>query len=165
MKEEKPVTDEKLKDMIHEAKVEAVEQWLQQHMWYCWSSTNADKKHKAFIYGYADYDTEHKYRKIIDYDFSKVHGKDRKILKFAFKKIEKAYKEQWGLWNKFAGKDVLYVHTRTGGLNRHYYHTADLQKHKRYLGDCDDAWDETYCDLYFDIADIDTSNIKEGEDV
>lgn len=159
MKFSEPTSQEDIDKSIKSAKVSAVKDWLQQHAWNFWCGWKEDKKHPAFIYGYEDWDTEHKCRDVVDYDFSKVHGKDRKILKFEFKKIAKAYSTEYGLFNKFAGKDVLYVHARAGGGNRGWCKTNDLRSHPLYLADCDDAFDETYCDFYFDISGIDLDKI------
>ena len=159
MKFSEPTSQEDIDKSIKSAKVTAVKDWLQQHVWGCWCSWKEDKKHPAFIYGYEDWDTEHKCRDVVDYDFSKVHGKDRKILKFEFKKIAKAYSTEYGLFNKFAGKDVLYVHARAGGGNRGWCKTNDLRSHPLYLADCDGAFDSTYCDFYFDISGIDLDKI------
>ena len=54
------------------------------------------------------------------------------------------------MFNSYVGKDVLYVHARQGGGNRDYY-PIDT-KHPMYLSDCDDYWDSTYCDIYYDLG-------------
>ena len=149
MKNEETVDTKTISEIIKQAKLDYLVNWLQQHDDNCWSSVKADKKHKAFIYGINE-DGENE---VVDYDFSKVHGKDRKHIRYKWKKIEKAYNTQWDLFNKYAGQNVLYVHARIGGGNRDYY-SEDWQKirnHPLYLGDCDDAFDGTYCDIYFKI--------------
>ena len=88
----------------------------------------------------------------------KNHGKDRKILKFKFKQLEKAIRSQYNLFNDYCGKKVLYVHARQGGRNRNYCGMNDISKHPLYLGDVDDSFDNTYCDIYFDISNIDIDN-------
>ena len=167
MKFEDPVTNEQLEERIRREIKDGDIQWLQQHMWNGWSSSNADKDHPAFTWKTFCEEIEqedgsikeYKHREIIDVDFTKVHGEDRKILKFNHKKIRKAYEEQFGLWNKYAGKDVLYIHSRGGGGNRSWCNTNELRNHPRYLSDIDDSYDCTYCDLYFDISDIDLDKV------
>lgn len=155
MKFEKSITQEEIDKRISHEKVQTVETWLKQHSFYCWSSDRDEKKHPAFIYD--------KDNNIVDYDFSKVHGKDRKRIKFEFKKLNKKYKAQFNLFNKYVGKNVLYVHARQGGNNRFYYGMSLVEKHPRWLSDIDDAYDCTYCDIYFNLdgLDIDYEKIKE----
>lgn len=149
MKEETSISKEDIQKAIKEAKKNYLVEWLQQHDDWYWSSTKADRKHPAFIYG-RDEDSN---KVIVDYDFSKVHGKDRKHIKLNWKYIEKRYNTNYSLFNKFAGQDVLYVHSRIGGGNREYYNDdwTTIKKHSLYLGDCDDIFDTTYCDIYFKL--------------
>lgn len=143
MKDEEPCD---VSDNIKEDKLAAAVNWLKQHSETVWDSWKDDKRHKSFIYGY---DKELEKRTIVAIDFSKVHGKDRKHIKFAWKKIERAYAKQYELFNSMCGKNVLYVHARQGGGNRPYY-PIDT-KHPMYIADVDDAWDSTYCDIYYDL--------------
>lgn len=143
MRFEELITQEEIDERINYEKIKTVETWLKQHSFDCWTSDRDDKKHPAFIYD--------KDGNVVDYDFSKVHGKDRKRLKFEFKKLTKAYQGQFDLFNKYVGKNVLYVHARQGGGNRAYCEMAKVEKHSRWLGDIDDAWDCTYCDIYFNL--------------
>lgn len=154
MKFEKLITQEKIDERINHEKVQTVETWLKQHSFDCWTSWRDDNKHPAFIYD--------KNNRVVDYDFSKIHGKDRKRIKFEFKKLNKKYKAQFDLFNKYVGKNVLYVHARQGGNNRFYCGMPLVEKHPRWLSDIDDAYDCTYCDIYFDLdgLDIDYEQIK-----
>ena len=102
MKDEETVNKKDISEIIKEAKVDYLVNWLQQHDDYCWSSDKADKKHKAFIYGINEYGK----KEVVDYDFSKVHGKDRKHIKYRWKKIEKAYTTQYDLFNEYVGQNV-----------------------------------------------------------
>ena len=157
MRFETPITEQELEDSIKANSCDAVKDWLQQHSWSFWSSTKADKRHHAFIYRQGE---------IVDYDFSKIHGKDRKILKFKLKKIRDEYSYQYGLFNSFVGKNVLYVHARQGGFNRDWCGMKEIAQHPRWLADVDDAWDNTYCDIYFSLAglNIDYDAIKREYD-
>ena len=141
MKEEKPISDEELEEVIKEQKKEYLINWLKQHSDCCWDSRKDKNNHPAFIYG--------ENNEVVDYDFSKVHGEDRKHIKFRWKNIEKEYTAQFEMFNRYAGKNVLYVHARQGGGNRFYY-PIDT-KHPMYLDDIDDAFDSTYCDIYYDL--------------
>lgn len=165
MAKEEVVSKEKIEEIIKSQKVSAVEQWLKQHEWDCWSSSKDNKWHPAFKEKkvirtcgdeeWTDYE-------VVDYDFSKIHGKDRKELKFKFKKIEREVKAEFNMFNKFVGTNTLYVHARQGGGNRDWYGMDKIAKHPRWLGDVDDCYDGTYCDIYFDLNGIDVEKfIKE----
>lgn len=145
MKEEELITDEDIQKRISEEKTDYAVDWLRQHCDWCWSSTKADKRHKSFVYG----KDENGERTVIGVDFSKVHGKDRKHIKHHWKMIRKAFTDQYEMWNRYVGKNVLYVHARQGGGNRSWY-PIDTS-HPMYLEDIDDAWDKTYCDIYYDL--------------
>lgn len=157
MRFEAPLTEEELENMIKEESFNTIKDWLQQHSWCSWSSVNADKRHPAFIYHQG---------KIVDYDFSKIHGKDRKVLKFKLKKIRDEYTYQYELFNSFVGQDVLYVHARQGGNNRYWCGMHKIARHPRWLADVDDSWDHTYCDIYFSLdgLNIDYDTIKSSYD-
>ena len=81
-----------------------------------------------------------------------IHGWKRRVLKLAIHTERKKYKKQYEVWNRYTGRDdILYAHARIGGKNWAYY--------KDYMiGDLiervDDAWDCTYCDLYFRIKPV-----------
>lgn len=155
MKNEKPVSDEKLKEMIADEQTAYAINWIKQRNDWCWSSSRDRYWHKSFIYG----KDKNGYDEVIGVDFTKVHGKLRKHIKFAWKKIVKAYTAQYEMFNKYAGKNVLYVHARQGGGNRPWY-PIDT-KHPMYLSDVDDAWDSTYCDIYYDLD----KSVAKGDNV
>jgi len=144
MSQETLVSEKNIIELIEKDKRNYLTNWLQQHNDCWWSSRKSLKKHKAFIYG-----NKHGKKEIIGYDFSKVHGKDRKHIKFAWKKIEKRYRSQFEMFNQFVGKNVMMVHARQGGGNRPWY-PIDTN-HPMYLCDVDDAFDNTYCDIYYDL--------------
>jgi len=90
-----------------------------------------------------------------DIRWDRIHGKKRKILKFAIKKACKEIDAQYEVWNRYAGKEnVLYIHSRMGGANWKYW---DYNKKKEllnqpwFLDRVDDCWDSTYCDFYAKI--------------
>ena len=76
-----------------------------------------------------------------------LHGKKRKKYKLALKHARK----QYGMFNKYVGKNVLYVHARLGGSNWTYCGGSELEKHPLYLERVDDYFDSTYCDIYFKL--------------
>ena len=146
MKDEQPVSDESLEEMIKEDQLQYAINWLQQRCDWCWSSSKQYNNHKSFTW---KKDEEGDDYHVVAVDFSKVHGKNRKHIKFKWKKIAKAYHKQYDMWNEFAGKNILYVHARQGGGNRSSFPIDTT--HPMYLCDVDDAWDSTYCDIYYNL--------------
>lgn len=145
MKDEQPMPLEKIEEIIDNTKLENAVRWLKQGSWNCWSSTKEDKDHKAFIYKKVDGKV-----KIVDIDWSKVNRSDRNTIKLKNKKDEERIIKNMNMFNSYVGKDVLYVHARQGGDNRPYYPIDTM--HPMYLSDCDDYWDDTYCDIYYDLT-------------
>ena len=145
MSDEKIITDEEMKERIAEEQKEYAINWLKQHEDNCWCSWKDKKNHKAFIYG----KDENGDRVVVAINFSKVHGKDRKHIKHHWKMIRKAFTDQYKMWNKYVGKNVLYVHARLGSTNWSDYKIDE--NHPMFLEYIDDAWDTSYCDIYYDL--------------
>lgn len=158
MKISKPVSQEEIEKRIKETKVKNCVQWLRERSWNCWSSWNENKKHPSFIYGkvFNEYTEEYEIE-VIDINYSKIKRKDRNIINLKNKEDENRIRKDFELWNKYCGKDVLYVHTRAGGGNRIWCRTDEVKQHPLYLEDCDDSFDSTYCSIYFDITGVDLS--------
>jgi hypothetical protein len=59
-------------------------------------------------------------------------------------------------------KNLIILHTRTGGGNREYYELEHekLSEHPMYINDCDDSYDCTYANFYFKVPDEHVENIK-----
>lgn len=76
-----------------------------------------------------------------------LHGKKRKKYKLVLKHARKRY----SMFNKYVGKNVLYVHARVGGANWDFLGMDEITKHPLYLEKIDDFFDETYCDIYFKL--------------
>ena len=76
-----------------------------------------------------------------------LHGKARK----KYKLLLKYSKKQYDIFNKYVGKNVLYVHARLGGSNWTCCGGSELEKHPLYLEKVDDYFDSTYCDIYFKL--------------
>lgn len=75
-----------------------------------------------------------------------------------YSRCEKRLREQYDMWNKYAGReDVLMIHSRMGGCTYTYMdangdrQTYDLRKQPWYLGCVNDAYDGTYVDIYAKI--------------
>lgn len=78
-----------------------------------------------------------------------LHGKPRRRMKLAVRKMKKAVRAENEAWNRYAGReDVLYIHTRIGGRNWTEYNGDELRKQPWFLEKVDDAFDETYCSIY-----------------
>ena len=86
---------------------------------------------------------------VVDLKWDKIHGKNRKRVKFAVKQACKRCKNQYDAWNKYVGRDdVLYIHARIGGNNWAWYGGADIAREPWFLEKVDDWFDGTYCDIY-----------------
>ena len=92
------------------------------------------------------------YKQCVGIRWDRIHGKKRKILKFAIKKECKKIDAQFEVWNRYAKKEnVLYIHSRMGGANWKYFDYAkkkELLNQPWFLDRVDDWWDSTYCDFY-----------------
>lgn len=62
-------------------------------------------------------------------------------------------RKQCDIFNKYVGKNVLYVHARVGGANWDFFGMDEITKHPLYLERVDDYFDSTYCDIYFKLKD------------
>lgn len=71
----------------------------------------------------------------------------RKRYELALKRVKK----QYDMFNKYAGKNVLYVHARLGCSNWDFFGMDEITKHPLYLERVDDYYDSTYCDIYFKL--------------
>lgn len=151
MKEEELISQQSINKMIHEEELNIVTRIVEQDCLHMWSSRKDDTKNNILI--------RNKDREVIGYHWDKIHGRKRKWIKFEIKKAKKNYQKQYDLFNSFVGKDVLYVHARIGGGNWSWCKGWKLTEHKDYLGHCDDAWDSTYCDLYFKINEVNNNEV------
>ena len=146
MKDEEPVTEDMIKDMSNTILVDWFRSYLGREyipgIGVCYSFNNKKAK---------------KYFKMIDkieyLDWSKIHGKMRKNLKFAKKFITKETRDQWNMWNKYCGKNVLYIHAKQGRSNWSDTTYLDYMDKDWYLDGCNDSYDSCYCDIYAKIED------------
>ena len=142
MKDEAPVSRDEIKRMLDECAIEAVKELCQSEPF--WSLHASYFVWDSYIDSLISYYTDTGVR------WDRIHGKKRKILKYAIKKKKRAVQAQWDTWNRYAGKEgVLYVHSRMGGGNWKYYEDKDsIVKQPWFLERVDDWWDNTYCDFY-----------------
>lgn len=88
-----------------------------------------------------------------------LHGKRRRDLKFAVKKMRRMVRAENEAWNRYAGReDVLYIHARVGGGNWDYYGCASLCSQPWFLERVDDSFDGTYCTIYAKIKPMEVSS-------
>lgn len=128
MKNEKPVSQEVLQRMCKDLEAEELEVLV------------SEKRKHYYIKNYGTDDCQ--------VDWSRVHGWKRKQLKFAIKNFKRAVKEQYDMFNKYAGRnDILYIHSRIGGDNWFYYKHYVVNE-PWFIERVDDAYDNTYCDIY-----------------
>lgn len=81
--------------------------------------------------------------------WERIHGRKRKNLKYKIKQKSRKIKEQYEMWNKYAGKpNVLYIHAKIGGANWNRYGGNELIEKTWFLDKVDDSYDRTYCDIY-----------------
>ena len=145
MSEEKPLTEEEIKEevtrtahWIYEQMCQGIPRFSPHPRWYEYS-----RRTKAIMKKYLDENGNLRW--------NLIHGKKRKNVKFILKKWEKAIRKQYTVWNKYAGRaDVLYIHARIGGGNWNSYR-AEVENEPWFLEKVDDYFDSTYCDIYATI--------------
>lgn len=91
-------------------------------------------------------------KKVVGFRWERLHGKNRKKLKYAMKQVTKAYDRFIELHNKYAGRnDVLCVYVRCGSGNIWSgVDWATLIQEPWFLGACDCPNDNSYCYIYAD---------------
>jgi hypothetical protein len=95
---------------------------------------------------------EHEYPKAVNW--KALHGKKKKLFKFAMKIAKKRVLKTFNAYNKYCGqKNILYIHARIGGGNWEYFGGAEIAKQPWFIEKVDDWFDCTYCDIYAKIRD------------
>lgn len=154
MSEEKPVTQDEMKQMLNGCEVSAAKGLIQSEPFWCINASilvYSDRVRKMERH-YLIERTVDGYKRFVGVKWNKIHGKKRKTLKFAIKKEKQKTLRQWNAWNKYCGRnDVLYIHARIGGRNWEYFGGNELKKQPWFLEKVDDSFDETYCDIYAKI--------------
>lgn len=116
----------------------------------CSELCTSDWTYPAWIYTFDTHSSRLK-KKYIGKDgvnWTKLHGKMRKILKYAIKKETAKHLEQKRVWDKYVGKPIIHFRARIGGGNWEYYGGKDLEKQPWFVEKVDDAYDSTFCDIY-----------------
>ena len=145
MKFENPVTNKEIEEMIDE-------QWLWECEQLCCSGfyrnanfmclsakTRRIEKHYLIKNGW--------YASGVKWNV--LHGKKRKLFKFARKQVRKKVLNQYGIYNRYCGQEgILYIHARIGAGNWNYYGGPEIAKQPWFIEKVDDAFDCTYCDIY-----------------
>lgn len=152
MKDEEPVSAEELNKLMKDCEVQVCENLCCSIPF--WSSKTNCRLFSSRTNYIRDYFLtqavdEKGYKRYVGIRWDRIHGKKRKILKFAIKKQNKKIQKQFKVWNKYAGKeDVLYIHSRIGGKNWSHYGGDELATLPWFLEKVDDWFDGTYCDIY-----------------
>lgn len=152
MKDGQSISSEELKTLMKDCEVQVCEDlccsvpfWSSRSSCHRFSQ-QTDYIRKYFLIQEVD---EKGYNRYVGIRWDRIHGKKRKILKFAIKKQNKRIQKQFEVWNRYAGKDgVLYIHSRIGGRNWSYYGGDELSTQPWFLEKVDDWFDNTYCDIY-----------------
>lgn len=144
MKEQEPMSIESINDDIDYLVAEYFRDKLRSFIEYglVFRHDDISNKQKKKYFIYKD-----------EYDFtvnwSNIHGKRRKDLKFMKKIISKQIKEQYNLWNKYCNQDnILYIHAKQGRTNWSDTWRKDYEDKEWYLDSVDDSYDPCYCDIY-----------------
>lgn len=149
MKNEQPVSKEEIQEIIDASVLDEAERAVR--------SEKRFSLHPRWVsYSYwtdilADYYLVVENKKVVGIHWDRIHGKNRRNLKFLIKKNKKKILKSIGMFNKYCGQDVLYIHAKLGSTNwseiKHYHYSQEPW----YLESCDDWYDSSYCDIYAKI--------------
>ena len=158
MSEEKEITKEEINEIKEQCEVQVAKNLCcSKPFWNMYPTMYISNRYTDLLCDYylVKTDKTNIYNKYSAIRWDRIHGKKRKILKFAIKKQKQAIQEQFDLWNKYVGRDdVLYIHARIGGGNWAYYNGDEITRQSWFLGKADDYFDCTYCDIYAKINKI-----------
>lgn len=154
MKLEEPLSAEEINNMMKDAEIDACEEmccsvpfWTVNRSGLMFSYRTDRICEYYLVKNQNKSDSDHRMYTSIRWD--RIHGKKRKSLKFEIKKKKQRIRNQYDMWNKYAGKEhVLYIHSRIGGRNWNYFGGNELMKRPWFLDRVDDSFDSTYCDIY-----------------
>ena len=152
MKNEEPVSKPDLDEILHSMEILAIQNLCESFpVWDFYSCCSefcpaTDRRIKKYMILDKDRDP-------IGIRWDRIHGKKRKIAKYAIKQYKKAVIDNINVFNKYAGRDdVLFVHARIGGDNWNYFNGPSIvASHPAFLEKVDDYFDSTYCDIYLKI--------------
>lgn len=146
MAEEEPITKEKIEKEINWMYLEDVKRMLTGMAPHCYELSQRTRRlvRKYMILGRDGYP--------VSVRWDRLHGKRRKKAKYLRKKIAIEVSTPLKIFNKYCGRnDVLYIHARIGGANWIPYGGKTIEKESWFLEKIDDAFDNTYCDVYAKI--------------
>ena len=149
MNDEQPVSKEEIQEIIDGAIIHEAEQavcseprFALHPTWITYDSWTDYLKNYYLV-------VENK--NVVGIRWDRIHGKNRRNLKFMIKQRKKIIKKNIEMFNKYCGQNVLYIHARIGSKNwtnvKHYHYS----KEPWYIDSCDDYFDRTYCDIYAKI--------------
>lgn len=151
MAEEEPYSKNDIKEIIKECETMIISDLVRSNPF--WTSDSCVHEYSTR--------TDRLLKKYVTFDkdgyengvkWNHIHGKKRKIAKYAIKQKIKEVKQSTETFNKYVGRnDVLCVHARIGGGNWSYYGSPEITEHPAYLERVDDWYDSTYCDIYLKI--------------
>lgn len=145
MSNEKRIPESEIKKLIKQEEVAIIEQLCRSF----WNPNSGFMEYSSRTDYITKYYISHDQKHI---KWNKIHGKKRKMAKYALKKNAKNIRASLDTFNKYAGsKDVLYVHARIGGNNWKYYQGDKIAQSPAYIEHVDDWLDDTYCDIYLKI--------------
>ena len=156
MKDETPITKAEREEIIKDDILWEVQSLIRGCPKWSWDSCCREYSSKtdALCDYYLWYDVdEYGRHNYVDICWDRIHGKKRKACKYVIKKVKKRVKDQFDMWDKYAGRDdVLYIHARIGSGNWGYYDCNEVVKGQPwYLDHCEDHFDCTYVDIYAKI--------------
>lgn len=150
MVEENTYEKEQIEKLIQEETARAVQDLIQNK----WNTDAFDislKTEKKCKY-YLTYNEDEGYPYPNGIRWDRLHGKKRKLAKFAVKQAKKKVINYTTIFNKYVGRDdILCVYARIGGLNWDCYEGDKLEKHPAFLEKVDDYFDSTYCNIFLKI--------------
>ncbi len=162
MKNEKPVSDEELKELAKKDGLLRCEELCRSCPPFNWNScvSELSERTDAIVEYYCVLPTCENVvisgTDPIDVRWDRVHGKKRKAFKYVIKQAKKRVYQQYELWNKYAGRpDVLYIHCRLGAGNWNYYKGLEIiESQPWFLDKVEDYFDNTYLDIYAKIKEL-----------
>lgn len=159
MEYEKPVTAEEMTEMLTNATIYAVKQCCSMgfiysdRFFFMLDTTRLEERYlvKNPRYLQENESGETDYREYVGIRWDRLHGKKRKRAKHEIKQRLARIRNQYSLFNRYAGKPgILYAHSRIGGANWNTYKNEVIQ-HPGFIERTDDCYDNTYCDLYYRV--------------
>lgn len=154
MSQENPMSAEEIKEDVRERLLSFAEHELSRvspNMYEYSERTNRLKK-KYLVYDYVPWEWQGETGTSLEpvaIRWDRLHGKNRKSMKYILRKHKKEIEKQWEAWNRYAGRrHILYIHARVGAKNWDFYGCDALKKQPWFLEVVEDASDCTYCDIY-----------------